>query len=316
MKKQFLTVFLTSLVVFGLFYVVMMNTFFAEEPVVATDPNQVDEEPIDDEEPNETKDKNEIVFLMVGVDAKDVTKSKGTRTDTIMLTKLNIETGKISILSIPRDTRTLVKGNMDKINAAHAYGGIDETINSVNHLLGTDLEYFVKVDYQIIQDLVNAIGGVKVNVPFAMIYNDPTSDPPLTINIKMGEQTLDGKNAHDFIRYRHNNDMTVGYPDGDIGRIKTQQYFMKELVKQTITPKNLLKLPRIIDTYFDNVETNIPMTFMLRAAIGASKIDVESMETATLPGKGEYVGAVSFFLHNADETITLMEEMFGDYLVN
>lgn len=316
MKKQFLTVFLASLVIFGLFYMLAGDTFFDEKPVVATDPTEVTGEPTDVEEPSETKDKNEIVFLMMGVDAKDVAKSKGTRTDTMMLTKLNIETGKITVVSIPRDTRTLVKGNMDKINAAHAYGGVEETIKSVRHLLGIDLEYYVKVDYQIVQDLVNAIGGVTVEVPFTMIYSDPTADPPLNINIKKGEQTLDGKNAHDFIRFRHNNDMTVGYPDGDIGRIRTQQYFLKELVKQTITPKNLLKLPKIIETYFDNVETNIPITFMLRAGISANKIDVESMETATVPGDGEYIGLISYFIHNQEETDTLMEKMFGDYLVN
>lgn len=316
MKKQFLTVFLASLVIFGLFYMIAGNSLFSDKPVVATDPNELNEEPTDVEEPNSTKDKNEIVFLMMGVDAKDVSKSKGTRTDTMMLTKLNIETGKITVLSIPRDTRTLVNGRMDKINAAHAYGGTEETIKAVRHLLDLDLEYYVKVDYQIVQDLVNAIGGVKVTVPFNMVYSDPTSDPPLNINIKRGEQTLDGKNAHDFIRYRHNNDMTVGYPDGDIGRIRTQQYFLKELVKQTITPKNLLKLPRIIETYFDNVETNIPITFMLRAAISANKIDVESMETATIPGEGQYVGGVSYFIHNEEETDTLIEEMFGDYLLN
>lgn len=311
MKKLFISVFLVSILVFGLFYGFMGDSLFDNEPVSAENPDPLEEGPIVDE-PVEPE-KNDIVFLLMGVDAKDVTKSKGTRTDTLMLTRVNLDSGKISLLSIPRDTRTTVNGKKDKINAAHAYGGAEATVEAVENLLGIDLEYYVKVDYQIVQDVVNAIGGVTVEVPFNMKYNDPTADPPLKINIAKGVQTLDGKNAHDFLRFRHNNDMTVGYPDGDVGRTKTQQYFMKELVKQTITPKNLLKLPKLVETFFDNVETNITLKLMLKGALAANKIDVEAMETATLPGTGGYIGDVSYFLHDAEASDELMKSIFGDY---
>jgi LCP family protein required for cell wall assembly len=311
MKKLFITVFLVSIVVFGMFYSFLGDAIFEDEPVSAETPSPSDEEPVA-EEPAEPEN-NDIIFLLMGVDAKDVAKSKGTRTDTLMLTRVNLDSGKISIMSIPRDTRTTVNGKKDKINAAHAYGGAEAALEAVEELLGLDLEYYVKVDYQIVQDVVNAIGGVTVEVPFNMRYNDPTADPPLKINIDKGLQTLDGKNAHDFLRFRHNNDMTVGYPDGDVGRTRTQQYFMKELVKQTITPKNLLKLPKLVETFFDNVETNITLNLMLKGALAANKIDVEAMETATLPGAGGYIGEVSYFLHDAEATDQLVKSMFGDY---
>jgi LCP family protein required for cell wall assembly len=311
MKKLFIWVFVASLVVFGLFYAFMGNSLIDDDPVSAENPNPSEEQPAVDE-PAEPE-KNDILFLLMGVDANDVNKSKGTRTDTLMLTRINLDTGKISILSIPRDTRTTVNGNKDKINAAHAYGGAEAAVEAVRKLLGIDLEYYVKVDYKIVQDVVNAIGGVTVEVPFNMRYSDPTADPPLKINIDKGIQTLDGKNAHDFLRFRHNNLMTVGYPDGDVGRTKTQQYFMKELVKQTLLPKNLLKLPKLIETFFDNVETNITLKLMLKGALAANKIDVEAMETATLPGAGGYIGEISFYLHDAEATDVLVKSMFGDY---
>lgn len=315
MKKQFITVFLASLVVFGLVYSILANTVF--KPTVAEEYNKEPdvENPIDGEEVEE--EANSILLLLMGVDANDVTKSKGTRTDTMMITEVNLDTGKIKILSIPRDTRTTVKGRQDKINHAHAYGGSEDSVAAVKSLLGIDLEYYVKVDYQIVKDVVNAIGGVTIDVPFTMKYYDPTASPPLNINIPKGDnQTLDGKNAHDFLRWRHNNAMTVGYPDGDVGRTKAQQYFMKEFVKQTLKPKNLLKLPTLIDTYFKNVETNIPLKVIAKGALSANKIDVESMETETIPGEGQYIGGVSYFIHNSTETDMLVKEMFPDYLAD
>ncbi|MGM0395624.1 MAG: LCP family protein [Bacillota bacterium] len=314
MKKQFIAVFVSFFLIFGLIYGILANTIFDDDTVVATDPEET-EEPVDDEEPAEDE-KNDILFLLMGVDAQDITQSEGTRTDTMMLTSVDLDTGKISILSIPRDTRTTVQGRQDKINAAHAYEGAEYAVEVVGALLDIDLEYYVKVDYQIVQDVVNAIGGVTVEVPFDMKYSDPTSEPPLNINIKKGVQTLDGKNAHDFLRFRHNNNLTVGYADGDVGRTKAQQYFMKELVKQTIKPKNLLKLPMLVETYFDNVETNIPIRVMLKGALAANKIDVDSMETATLPGGGSYIGGISYYIHDAAETEEVIRSMFRNYLVD
>lgn len=277
-------------------------------------PNDSDDPTIEESNNIKPKVKNEILFLLMGVDAQSVKKSKGTRTDTMMLTKVNFETGEINILSIPRDTRVPVKGKQDKINAAHAYGGVDLTLKTVREFLGIDLDYYVKVDYNIVQEVVDKIGGVEIDVPFDMKYKDPTAEPPLNINIKKGLQTLDGKNAHDFLRWRHNNSYTVGYKEGDVGRIKAQQYFMKELIKQTLKPKNLIKLPGLVETYFSNVETNIPLSTMLKGAASANKIDTENMVTDTIPGEGKYIGEISYYIYDREKTDILVKDMFGDYL--
>jgi len=312
MKKKFILSFLSSCIVFTILYSTIFSGVFEEKPVVATneDGEIIGDGIVDDEN-------LKIMFLLMGVDAEDVNKSKGTRTDTMMLTSLDLETGELNILSIPRDTRVAVNGHLDKINHAHAYGGSELAIETVKDLLDIDLEYYVKVDYQIVKDVVDAIGGVVVDVPRDMKYKDPTADPPLNINIKKGDQQLlDGKNSHDFLRWRHNNNYTVGYPDGDVGRIKTQQYFVKELVKQTLQPKNILKIPKLIETFFDNVETNIPLNYVLKLAKLVNKIDTENMTTNTIPGTDRYINKISYYIYNVDETDIMIKDMFGDFILN
>lgn len=315
MRKKFMIAFIASVICFVVLYSTVLSSVFTDKPVVASpsDPTE-DENPIEDEEIDE-KVKNEILFLIMGVDAESVKKSKGTRTDTMMLTKVNFDTGEISIISIPRDTRVQINGKTQKMNAAHAFGGPELTLKTMEKFLGIELDYYVKIDYKIVKDVVKAIGGVTIDVPIRMKYDDPYAKPPLHIDIKKGVQELNGQKAHDFLRFRKNNDGT-GYPDGDLGRIKAQQYFMKELVKQTLQPKNIFRIGKLIETYYNNVETNIPLKTMIKGALSANKIDTESMVTVTIPGVDDYIGGVSYYIANREQTNLLVEEMLSDYIID
>ena len=144
--------------------------------------------------------KDDITFLLLGVDSKDVSQTSGIRTDTMMLCRLDTSTGEISILSIPRDTKARIRGRKyeEKINHAHSYGGPELSVKAVKDLLGIDLEYYVKVDYNIVKEMVDIIGGVDIYVPMDMKYSDPVADPPLYIDLKKGYQTLDGDKALQF----------------------------------------------------------------------------------------------------------------------
>lgn len=308
MKKRFIMTFILSLVGFSLLYSTLWFKVFHKETVAAPGDNpDMDGDIIDSNYENPVD--NEIVFLMMGVDSKDVKKSKGTRTDTLMLFKVNFETGKINILSLPRDTRVLVKGKEDKLNHAHAYGGTNLTVRTVEDFLGIDLNYYVKVDYRAVREIVTAIGGVEIDVPQRMKYSDPTANPPLKIDLQKGLQILDGNQAHDFLRFRS------GYAEGDLGRIKAQQYFMKELIKQTLKPKNILKLPKLVETYFDYVETNIPMKTVLKGVGAAKNIDTENMETNTITGTNKRIGGLDYLIYDRDATKQIVQEIFGDYLL-
>ena len=111
--------------------------------------------------------KDEYLILMVGVDqaAGEEGNEDFTRTDTIMLLKANVKDGTIKLLSIPRDSRVLVRNTYDKVNHAHAFGGIELTLQSLRNFLGLDIDYYVQVNYQALVNIVDAIGGVDYEVP-------------------------------------------------------------------------------------------------------------------------------------------------------
>lgn len=310
MKKKFIIAFTISLVVFTLLYSNIWK-YVLDKQTVAAEPNGPGFEDEDFQTVTKPKIKNEALFLLMGVDAEDISKSKGTRTDTMMLFKVNFDTGKIDLLSIPRDTRVLIKGSEDKINHAHAFGGVPLTMRTVKEFLNLDIDYYVKVDYKAVMKVVDAIGGVEIDVPFRMRYRDDTPGfPLLDINLDKGVQILDGQQAHDFLRYRS------GYKEGDLGRIKAQQYFMQEFIKQALKPKNIFKLPTMVETYFEYVETNIPLNVMIKGAGAAKKIDVENMTTNTIPGHNKRINGIDYLIYDREETVKIVSDMFGDYLLD
>ncbi|NLK44086.1 MAG: hypothetical protein GX300_06820 [Tissierellia bacterium] len=91
--------------------------------------------------------------------------------------------------------------------------------------------------------------------------------------------------------------------------------FMKELIKQTLKLKNIPKIPRLINTYFDNVETNIPKSAILKGAMAAKKINMENMVTNTIPGEGQRINGGDYWIFDVEETESIVREMFGDYLL-
>ncbi len=308
MKKRFVLTFLLSVVLFSVVYASFWGKFLKQDEVVAQeDDMKIEKELEEKEEAREFDD--ELVFLMMGVDAEDVNQSKGTRTDTLMLTKVNFETGRIDILSLPRDTRVDVRGRPDKLNHAHAYGGTALTIDTVRDFLNIDLDSYVKVDYRAVTSIVDAIGGVEIDVPQRMYYTDPTAEPPLYIDLYPGLQVLDGKNAHDFLRFRS------GYLEGDLGRIRAQQYFLEELIKQTLQPKNLLKLPQMVKSYYDYVDTNINLSTILKGVSVAGKLDVENIHMNVITGENENIGGLDYLIYDREATEEVVDELFSDYLL-
>ncbi|MEY8415412.1 LCP family protein [Tissierella praeacuta] len=318
MKKKFILSFILSLICFTLVFKLFGDKIFlGKNSIPVTDNVPQKELDLGEDNKIEKRVENEILFLMMGVDANGTGEYKNIRTDTMMLFKVNFQNGEINLLSIPRDTRVLVKGKKDKINHAHSYGGPELTMRTVRDFLNLDIDYYVKVDYNAVMKIVDAIGGVEIDVPFDMKYKDNTPGyPPLNINIKKGLRVLDGKNAHDFLRWRKNNSRTVQYPEGDVGRIKAQQMFMRELIKQTLKPKNIIKIPFLVETYINNVETNIPTKEILKGAKLASKIDIDSIKTDIIPGGGKTIRGTSYFIYDEAETEELVRNIFKDYLLN
>ncbi len=241
----------------------------------------------------------------------------GRRSDTIYLCKYNKRTGKIDMISIPRDTKTEVtyRGYEDKINAAFSLDGPYGALETVRNFTGVDVEYFVVFDYDAVALMVDKIGGVEVDVPFRMEYDDPTDNPPLHIDLQPGVQTLNGEEALGFCRWRHNNDYSEQYEEGDVGRVNTQQYFLKQFVKQATSARNLPRMTSLATTMLDNTYTNLPMVEVFSAAASAPRIDLETMETYTVPGQGmPGNGGPAYFIADTEAKDELFREVFANHM--
>lgn len=320
MKKLFIRSFLIALVIFifayGALFAMALDGFkFMANDTNTSNSNQGNNttpiratvRPEDEEEIVEIPFENNAVnFLMVGVDSVDED-TDGSRTDTIILVRVDFNEGDLNLLSIPRDTRLMVKGSLDKVNHAHHYGGIDLTLKSINDYLGTDVEHYVKMDYRAVKEIVDAIGGVDINVPRNMQYYDPTVK--FRVDLKKGQQILDGEKSLQFLRWRTNNAKTLGYFDGDLGRIATQQYFLKEFMKQLLQPKNIIKLPSMVNTYYKYVDTNITMEDIIKSIAQVGKLDIENMRTETIPGTDPTIDGVSYFTPYKNQTLELVRDM-------
>lgn len=215
------------------------------------------------------KDKKRVNILLLGVNDN--------LTDTIMLASLDTDAKHMDLISIPRDTYYHRDGYNteaeNKINAAYR-GNPVNTAKAVSEiLLGMPINYYAVIDYKGVENIVDAMGGVPMDIKFNMKYSDPYDKPPLVINIPKGKQVLDGKHAVQFLRYRK------GYVEGDIGRVKAHQEFMKSAFKQCLS----FNLPKIATTVFENVESDITLGKATSIATKAMGISGEDIETYMLP---------------------------------
>ena len=257
----------------------------------------------DEDENKSYQEGEDLQFLMLGVDSLDAKKADNARSDTIMVVNVDGKTGKVNIISIPRDTYTKIKGyKKTKINHSFKYGGSELTLDTVNNLLGTDIKYYVTVDYRFVEDVVDKIGGVDVDVPIDMKYEDPTADPPLTIDIKAGRQNLKGYDAIGFLRFRK------GYKDADLGRVKAQQQFMSAILSKMKEPKTLVRAPLLLGSYINYTENNIPVKKLVKIAAKMRNITSEDINTNTLPGTPKYIGGVSYFIPNENKIQVMLLE--------
>ncbi|MBR5614105.1 MAG: LCP family protein [Clostridia bacterium] len=255
-----------------------------------------------------------VNILLLGVD------EGGMRSDTIMLASLNGRTGKLSVLSIPRDTRVLVGKYYQKINAAIGIGAQEVrkgnlkepeelAVQKVKLLTGLPIHYFMSVNFDGFKEIIDALGGVEFNVPFRMKYDDPVQN--LHIDLQPGLQVLDGQAAHDFVRFRKGNAGYPGYAMGDLGRIEAQQAFIKAVIEQKVNAKYLMKADEIFDVVCRNVRTNYTAKDLIKHLGAISKVDSELMTMYQLPGAAQTIGGVSYFLCDDAKTAELVNTVFN-----
>ncbi len=227
--------------------------------------------------------------------------------DTNILLAVNVDGGYIHGVSIPRDTKAIIRGEKQKINAAYNIGGMELMSEVVSDQLGIPVDYTVLVDLQGFEDLVNAIGGVTFNVPIDMDYDDPLQD--LSIHFTAGTQYLNGEDALKVVRFRHNNDGT-GYGSEDIGRMETQQKFLKTVAKQTLTVNNLGKIDEFVKIFQAYVDTDLTLGNLAWLGKEAIGMGVENINFSTLSSNWNS----PYIYLDPDETLALVNQYLNPFV--
>jgi polyisoprenyl-teichoic acid--peptidoglycan teichoic acid transferase len=233
-----------------------------------------------------------VNVLVMGVDRTGTDKpGLNGNSDTIMLVQFQPQagpgqTGQVQALSLPRDTLVTIPGyGRDKLNAANAYGGPALAAQTVSQLFEGDVNFdrYIRIDTQGLIQLVDALGGVEVNIAKPMHYRDRTQK--LTIDFEPGKQRLAGQKLQEYLRFR-NDEL------GDIGRVQRQQAVLKQLKAQLLHPATILRMPQILHVAQQNLDTNLSMAEIL-ALLGFMQSNQGfKLQTTMLPGRfsrpGEY----------------------------
>ena len=297
-------------------------------PTASVDPTG---EPVD--EPSGDRKEDFYTFLLVGRDTYG-----GGNTDTMMLCSYDIPNQKVSVMSIPRDTMVNVSWDIKRINSVYnMYGGGEDGMDALKaeiaELVGFQPDYTFVVEWEAVGEIVDAVGGVNFDVPRRMYYNDLTQH--FKIDLQKGYQKLNGSQAMQLLRYRHDSDdngniLNSGYPDGDLGRIKVQQSFLKAMLEQCLSSltaegpiKGLETIKNLAQVFFDNVTTELTvgnMAYFAQQAVFGSggALSMENVTFVTMPNEGKYVptkkyGRQSYVVPVVDELVEVVNTHFNPY---
>ncbi len=284
-------------------------------------PTEEEQALLDEKLPDDTNDDaiiepddnipSKTVFAVYGVD------KGGALSDVIIVASFDKIKNTVNTLSIPRDTyveisdenrkelraynKSVPSGGM-KINAVHSYAGEygnEYLSKQIEELLGIHIDYYFEIDLNAFVEIVDSVGGVEVDVPTNMYYRDPVQN--LNINIKKGVQTLDGKTALGFVRFRQ-------YITGDIERIEAQKLFIKALIQKVSGSDAILSdLTNLMTIFMDNVVTNMTIKDAVDYAPYIKNISADKVTMETLPGDGK-----TPYRHDEAKTRTLVNRLFYD----
>ena len=246
------------------------------------------------------KDKATVMIMGVDERADDVGRS-----DTLMIATLDPDKNQAALLSVPRDTRVKIKGHgFDKINAAYAYGGRKLTQETIENLLNTHIDHYIKINVHGFTKIIDALGGIDIDVEKRMYYEDPWDDDGgLYIDLQPGMQHMDGKTAITYVRYRDE--------EGDIGRIKRQQNFMKAVMDKLVSPTIIPKLPAIVSAVSDSVETDMSVSEILSFLGTLQDAKDNGLKSEMLPGKPVYIEGISYWVPDISKTRQILANTLG-----
>jgi polyisoprenyl-teichoic acid--peptidoglycan teichoic acid transferase len=247
--------------------------------------------------------------LLMGVDSngRDTERFTGCRSDTMMIASLDPKSHRVSLVSLPRDSRVRIADNhgVDKINAAHALGGPELAVKTVSEDFAVPIDHYIVIDAQGLKKAFEVLGPVDVLVEKPMHYRDRAGH--LNIALEPGVVSMDAAKLEEYVRFRHD-------AKGDIGRIERQQWFMRQVKKKLEEPQVLLKLPQLFKLAGDYVRTDLSMEEMAKLAGFSKDIKPGEIQTAMLPGVGTTVYGGSYWLPDAEGAAIVLHRLLGSPL--
>lgn len=255
-------------------------------------------------------DKDKVNVLCLGLDynytPQGILFTKYSRMDTIFVVNLDSKGKSINVLSIPRDTRVLMADDgYDKINAAYAFGEVKLAKQTVEEFLRVSIDYYIILKIYGVEKLVDALGGVPVDVEKDMNYDDKWGH--FNVHLKKGYQILNGKQAVGYCRFRYDE-------EGDRGRIRRQHQFLEALIVELKNPRHLTQLDNIAKVSKECLDTNFSVLQIIDLARLYRNFDKRNLFQATLEGKDEDMGGLSYIITDEDLKERLVGRMFlGTY---
>ncbi|HDR7542432.1 LytR family transcriptional regulator [Bacillus cereus] len=247
--------------------------------------------------------KEPFTILIMGIEDY-ATDGQNGRTDSLMFATINPKTKKVSLMSIPRDSRVPIvgKGKEDKINAAHAYGGEEMAIKTVEGFLKVPVDHYIKIDFQGFKGIVDAVGGVTVDVPFDF-WERSDVDYYKKIQFKQGQQNLNGEEALAYVRMRKQD------PNGDYGRAARQRQLLAAVAQKLNSTSTVFKIKDLTAVVGKYIKTDIPISDGLALYNKLSGFDPSTMQTLKLEGEDKKIGGIYYFLPDPISVETVRNEI-------
>jgi len=223
-----------------------------------------------------------VNILLMGVDRRAARPDEVPRSDSMMLVSIDPVQKRFDLFSILRDTYVSIPGNgRARINTALADGGPELAMQTVSEFTGLTVDRYVITDFEGFKHLIDAVGGVELEVEKNMRYRDPSDGGVYDIDLKKGWQLLDGNKALQYVRFRH--DATSDYT-----RTERQRKLVKALAVKMKSGTTLIQLPSILKGVTPYVQTNISTLDMLKLAALGLTLDTEKAGQYQLPPMGAF----------------------------
>jgi len=241
-------------------------------------------------------DKKPVSILLLGVDTtddgvRDAEKDYRGNSDTMIVVTVNPDTNKTTMMSVPRDSMAQIwksssnnTRKIQKINSAYNIGNEESAVATTEKFLNIPIDYYVKVDFNSLTQIVNAVGGVDVDVPFSFSYGDTGQKES---HFKKGKMHLNGKQALDYSRMRYED------PKGDYGRQLRQRQVITAIIKSAASAKTFTRYQKVLDSISSSMTTNLSFSDMQSMFLNYSGA-AKSIGSDHVQGYGSMINGSSY----------------------